>query len=143
MTAATEQFKRNYLITLAVSWALTIVPLIVFAILGMANGDVSTTTKVSLGLTLSLVLGMTVVNVFSKLNLKLTLIWGVMLVLYATIDHFLAAILTMFICTALDEVIVSPMNRYYKRKYLHNKDADERDILNGKVNTQGTEGTNS
>lgn len=132
MTKATEKYRTNYLITFFVSWALTIVPLVVFAILGLCNGEVSVTNKVSLGLTLTLVLFMSALNLFSKLNIKMTLIWGMLFAIYCTVDHFFSAILVMFLCTAVDEIIVTPLNKYYKRKYLHNKDADEREALNEK-----------
>lgn len=142
MTKATEEFKKKYLICFFVSWGLTLVPLIVFGIMGLFNGEISTVKKVALGSTLSLVLLMSCVNIFSKLNLKLTLIWGMMLILYCTIDKFMGAIITIFICTAVDEILVAPLKRYYQRKYRHNIDADEREALNATINTQGTEGTN-
>lgn len=130
MTEATKKYKNYYLILFFLSWALTLVPLIVFAILGMCNGEVTTTTKVSLGITLAVVLVMTVVNISSKLNFKLTLIWGMLLMLYCCVDKFLVAISVMFICTAIDELIVSPLKASYRRKFLHNKDQDTRERLN-------------
>lgn len=142
MTKATETFKKKYLICFFVSWGLTLIPLVVFSIMGLCNGGISIVKKVCLGSTLTMVMLMSCVNIFSKLNLKLTLIWGMMLILYLCIDKFLGAILTIFLCTAVDEILVSPLKRYYQRKYRHNIDADEREALNATINTQGTEGTN-
>lgn len=135
MTKATELYKKKYLVTLALSWALTIIPLIVFGVIGMCNGDVTTSQSVSLGFTLTIVLFMSVVNIFNKINMRMTLIWGMMLVFYLCIDNLLAPILTIFICTAINELIVEKSLVYYKRKYHHNKDADERENINEREET--------
>lgn len=132
MSKATELYKKKYLIALAISWALTIVPLLVFGIMGMCDGSVSKTEGISLGFTLIVVLFMSVVNIFQKINMKMTLIWGMMLVFYLCIDNLLAPILTVFICTCLNELVVERSMVFYKRKYNHNKDEDEREKINGK-----------
>ena len=75
---------------------------------------------------------MSVVNIFQKINMKMTLIWGMMLVFYLCIDNLLAPILTVFICTCLNELVVERSMVFYKRKYNHNKDEDEREKINGK-----------
>lgn len=115
---------------MAVSWALTLIPLIVFGIIAMCDGSITSSQKVAVGLTLTFVLAATALNILSKIGMKNTLIWLMMLILYVAIDKLLVPLIVMFICTAINEVIVDRLLKYFKRKYKHNVDADERERLN-------------
>lgn len=54
-------------------------------------------------------------------------IWVVFLGFAYALDKLLPLVITIAICSILDEFIFSPLIRYYKTKWVANRAADERD----------------
>lgn len=114
--------KKNILFWISV--ALNVVPMLIFFFIGFK--EVEVTKKVILSFTgvAALVLGGFMI--VSKLRIKRTIFWICFLVLYFCMQDLYSLILAMGICTIVDEILVSPLHKYYKDKTFTNKEIDKR-----------------
>lgn len=125
MTDTTANYKRLWIIFLIVSIALNVVPIAVFVIQAMIDGQ-TVVQKVSLSMTIIVTILLTALSAISKLALRCRL-WIVIIGIYVSINHFLAVIITVAICQLLDELLISPTAKYYRTKFNINKEIDNRE----------------
>lgn len=129
MTPATKKARKWAIITAITSFLLMAVPLCIFVGIGFKKTDVNGKVCISFIGIMAIVL--TVLMVLMKVKLRRTLFWLVMIAVYIGFSKMQNVIFTMATCNVIDEVIVSPIHKYYVAKYIRNKDMDEREKLNG------------
>lgn len=64
----TKKYRIGYWLTLALSWVITLAPLLYYTIIGFINGSAG--QKFGLGLMLTVALVLVVLNVLMKLHLR-------------------------------------------------------------------------
>ena len=119
----TETYRKKYIICRALSILLTLLPILVYTILGFING--STGNKIALGMCLLLALIFVLINVIFKHRIRTT-IWIIMVGIYVCVNNIIPLLLLMAFSTALDEFILEPLYKSYKEKYKVNKEIDKR-----------------
>ena len=120
----TKKYKNKRDLCRALSIVLTLVPILVYVVLGFMNGEIHTTQKVSLGLCLFLALIFTIINVVFKHRIRCT-IWIVMIGLYVCVSNIIPLLFMLAFGTALDEFVLSPLERKYNNLYIINKEIDK------------------
>ena len=118
-----ETYRKKYIICRALSILLTLLPILVYTILGFING--STGNKIALGMCLLLALIFVLINVIFKHRIRTT-IWIIMVGIYVCVNNIIPLLLLMAFSTALDEFILEPLYKSYKEKYKVNKEIDKR-----------------
>lgn len=121
----TKKYKRNYKLCKWLSVLITLVPLIVYAILGFVNGTIA--QKISLGVCLITALVFTALNIILKYHIRCT-IWILLIGIYACIENIIPLLFILAISTALDEFVLEPLAKKYKSLYVINKEIDKRGV---------------
>lgn len=118
----TYKFKKN--ITFLLSFLCTFGPLITFIIMGYSQG---TEMKEKLCLTMTLITAiiLSLIAIMRKIHLRST-VYIVMIGLWVALDKLLPFIITIGICTILDELIFTPLHKRWKEDYHTNKQIDKR-----------------
>ena len=125
MTDKTKKYRQIYWILFIISLMLNFVPLIVYVIKGYADVNVSEGRKVTLTLTMMVALVLTVYNILAKKHMR-SVIWILLLGVYFAIQKIELLLILMAICTIIDEFVVEPLIKVYKRKYKTNYEIDGR-----------------
>lgn len=120
---ATKKYRRAYVITTLISWALVIGPLAGYAIYGFIHA--ATVQKISLGITVMAAAGLTGVSVIFKKHIRSTL-FIILLGIYVALREITVLLVILSACTILDEFIVTPMQRSAREKMVINKQIDRR-----------------
>lgn len=107
----------------AISIIILIAPILVYVVLGFANGEI--TQKVTLGITLSIALLLTIVNAIFKFHIR-SVIWIMVLGIYFCLQNIMPLLLIVAVGTILDEFILTPLHKSYKNKATINKEIDKR-----------------
>lgn len=131
MSDITLKYKKKKNLYFWLSIALNILPIVVYFIIGMVNGDVR--QKVTLGLTFFIAVCLVVINVLFKYSIRST-IWIILIGIYVALDNITTLLIIIALCTIVDEFIVTPLHNKYKEKYKINREMDER--LNGSTTTE-------
>lgn len=108
---------------LTLSLLCTLGPLVVFTIMGLVQGQGM--EKFVLTVTGLISIGLGIVSVWRKLHLRST-IYILMIGLWVALDRLLPFIITLMICTILDELVFTPLYRRFKEDYHTNKQLDKR-----------------
>ena len=108
------------------SFLVTVAPLIVYAIIGFANGDIHTNKKIFLGFTLIMAFILVLINVLFKFHLRSPL-FIIILGIYFALNKILNLLIIISVGTVLDEFIFQPLTKTYKQKYIINKEIDKRE----------------
>lgn len=124
MTEYTKKQRFIARLTGIISLLLNILPVIIFVIAGFIKGEPG--QKLTLGFTAIIALVFGIINLLFKANLKRTIFWIVMIGIYVCLDKMASIIITMAICTIIDELIMSPIHKHYTTKYKTNKEIDKR-----------------
>ena len=119
----TKIYKKLALIYFLLSAACLFGPIIIFFIRAFVVGDAA--QKLSLGITFTAALVMFAVNIIMKSHLR-SVIWVLLLGVFIVLKSYLAIILVFAITTFAEELIFSPLYRYYKSKARINKEIDKR-----------------
>ena len=119
----TKKYKKLALINFLLSAACLFGPIIFFFIRAFVVGDAA--QKLSLGITFTAALVMFAVNIIMKSHLR-SVIWVLLLGVFIVLKSYLAIILVFAITTFAEELIFSPLYRYYKSKARINKEIDKR-----------------
>ena len=119
----TKKYKKLALINFLLSTACLFGPIIIFFIRAFVVGDAA--QKLSLGITFTAALVMFAVNIIMKSHLR-SVIWVLLLGVFIVLKSYLAIILVFAITTFAEELIFSPLYRYYKSKARINKEIDKR-----------------
>ena len=101
----------------------TIGPVIAFTIMGLIEGE----GKEKLVLTLTMVAAISISGIaaLKKIHLRSST-YILMIGLWIALDRLLPFILTIAICTILDELLFSPLYKRFKEDYHTNKQIDKR-----------------
>lgn len=127
----TYRIKKN--IAFFLSMLCNIGPLVAFVIMGMIEGEDREKVCLTLTAISSIVLGL--ICVMRKVHLRSTL-YILMIGLWIALDNLLTFIVTLMICTLLDELILTPLYHRWKEDFHTNKQFDKRigEINNGTNN---------
>lgn len=124
-TQTTKKYKRLKIFFQILSLLVTVAPIIVYTIIGFANGDIYTGKKVFLGFTLITAIILVVINVLFKYHLRSPL-FLMILGIYVAIDKVLPLMIIASTGIVLDEFIFQPLIKSFKNKYQINKEIDKR-----------------
>lgn len=119
----TKNYKCKMIIAGLFSFLCSFGPLIVFLVMGLIQGEGQ--EKIVLTMTLVGALCVAAVAALRKIHLKSTT-YILMIGLWAALDQLLPFILTVAICTILDELIFTPLYHRWKEDYHTNKQIDKR-----------------
>lgn len=98
-------------------------PISFFFVRAFVLGD--NAQKLTLGITFTMAFILFVINLIMKSHLR-SVIWVMLLGVFAVIDAYLAIIITFAVACFLEELIFSPLYRYYKSKLRISKEIDKR-----------------
>lgn len=118
----TYRFKKN--IAFILSFLSTFGPLIVFIIMGYSQGA-ETKEKLCLTMTLVTAIILSLIAIMKKIHLRAT-VYILMIGLWASLDKLLPFIITIGVCTILDELIFTPLHKRWKEDYHTHKQIDKR-----------------
>lgn len=119
----TQKYKRLSILYFWLCALCLFGPILFFFIRAFAVGD--TAHKLTLGLTFTVALVLAVINIIMKSHLR-SVIWVLLIGVFAVLNHYLAIILTFAITTFAEELVFSPLHRYYKNKARINAEIDKR-----------------
>ena len=115
------KFKKNLM--LVMSMLCTFGPLVVFSIMGFVQGEGK--EKLCLAMIMIAAIALSVFAVWKKLHLRSTT-YILMIGLWICLDKLLPFIITIGICTILDELVFTPLYKIFNREYHSNKTFDKR-----------------
>lgn len=119
----TKKYGRISILLFWLSLAVTILPVVVYAIIGFANGAVH--EKLTLGITLIVAIILAAVNVIFKFHIR-SVLWIMVLGIYFCLDNIMPLLLIVAIGTIVDEFLLSPLHKLYKNKAKINREIDKR-----------------
>lgn len=119
----TKKYKTRYRIYKALSIIITLVPLLIYVILGFQQGTIG--QKVTLGVCLLTALILVIMNILFK-HIPRCGLWIVLTGLAYACNSITVLLLVLALTTALDELILSPLANKYKQLYIINKEIDKR-----------------
>lgn len=119
----TKTYKFKMIITGILSFLCSFGPLIAFVIMGLVEGE----GKEKLVLTMTMVgaIIISMIAAMKKIHLR-SVTYILMIGLWVALDRLLPFILTIAICTILDELIFTPLHKRWKEDYYTNKQIDKR-----------------
>ena len=119
----TKTYKFKMIITVILSFLCTVGPLVVFTIMGLIEGEGK--EKIVLALTSVGAIMIALIAVMKKIHLK-SATYILMIGLWVALDKLLPFILTVAICTIVDELILTPLCKRWIEDYYTNKQIDKR-----------------
>lgn len=119
----TKKYKKLALLYFFLCASCLFGPIIGFFIRAFVVGDAA--QKLSLGITFTAALVMFAVNIIMKSHLR-SVIWVLLLGVFIVLKSYLTIILIFAITTFAEELVFSPLYRYYKSKAKINKEIDKR-----------------
>ena len=119
----TKKYKIKLNICRLLSFTITVLPVIIYAIKGFMDGSIG--EKVSLGICVILALMFMLINVMFKYHIRSTL-WVLLIGIYVCIDNIIPLLIIMAATTIIDEFVLVPLINKYKNKYIINKEIDLR-----------------
>jgi hypothetical protein len=119
----TKKYKKKYQAYTALSIIITLVPILIYVILGFQQGTIG--QKVTLGVCLLTAIILVIMNLLFK-HIPRCGLWIVLTGLAYACNSITVLLLIMALTTALDELILSPLANKYKQLYIINKEIDKR-----------------
>ena len=119
----TKKYKIKLNICRLLSFTLTVLPVIIYTIMGFMDGTIG--EKVSLGICVILALIFVLINIMFKYHIRSTL-WVLLIGIYVCIDNIIPLLIIMATTTIIDEFVLVPLINKYKNKYIINKEIDLR-----------------
>ena len=119
----TNKYKIKLNICRLLSFTLTVLPVIIYTIMGFMDGTIG--EKVSLGICVILALIFVLINIMFKYHIRSTL-WVLLIGIYVCIDNIIPLLIIMAATTIIDEFVLVPLINKYKNKYIVNKEIDLR-----------------
>ena len=107
------------------SFALTWGPISTYTIIALRNAKSTTSEKVSLMCLITVGVILSLVCLINKYSLRCRT-WLILIGLWACLDSILGTIMVIAITQCLDELIVAPAARHYRRRLAINKEIDRR-----------------
>lgn len=119
----TKTYKCKMIITGILSFLCSFGPLIVFTVMGLIEGEGK--EKIVLAMTMVGAIMIALIAAMKKIHLRSTT-FILMIGLWVALDRLLPFILTVAICTIVDELILTPLYHRFKEDYHTNKQIDKR-----------------
>lgn len=119
----TKKYTKLKWLFRSISFLIMSVPCAYFVVVGFIQGE--PVEKVSLGITAVVALILTLMNLILKANLR-SRIWIILLGVSFCLDNFKTLIWIMCISTLLDELVLTPLTKYFTEKASVNKEIDKR-----------------
>lgn len=123
MTEATKKIKKKAKFFSFLSFCLTILPIIIFIIIGYAKGG--GIEKIGLTCSVMIAIILVLINIVFKYHIRST-IWVLTLGIYFCLENIASLLIITAISTILDEFIIYPLKNKYKMKLTINKEIDAR-----------------
>lgn len=120
MTKKYKKLARLYFFLCA---ACLLAPITFYFIRAFVCGDA--TQKLTLGMTFTAALVIFGINIIMKSHLR-SVIWVLLLGVFTVFKSYLAIVLVFAITTFAEELVFSPLYRYYKSKARINQEIDKR-----------------
>ena len=105
------------------SWAIMLIPMAVFIVMGFITGPI--VSKVALGLTTIAAIIMLAIAALQKTKLR-SPFWLVVIGLAFCLNEVYTMLIIMGVATIMDELIFSPLSKYYHSRYVINDQIDKR-----------------
>lgn len=122
----TESLKRKLFLTRLFSFICTVLPLVIYIIIGLTAGDIYVGQKVFLGFTVIIAIILTLVNVLMKYKLRSPL-FILLLGVHYTLDRVLTLLIILSVGIIIDEFILSPTKNSLKQKVAVRKELEHGD----------------
>lgn len=119
----TESLKRKLFLTRLFSFICTVLPLVIYIIIGLTAGDIYVGQKVFLGFTVIIAIILTLVNVLMKHKLRSPL-FILLLGVHYTLDRVLTLLIILSVGIIIDEFILSPTKNNLKQKVAVRKELE-------------------
>lgn len=119
----TNKYKKLYETFKILSWAVTILPLVVYFVIAFSKAEI--VHKLAIGSMLTIVLILTVINIVGKLQLRSPL-FLLLIGIYVGLGQILTPLVITSCGVVLDEFILTPLYKKYKQLYIINKEIDKR-----------------
>lgn len=120
----TKKYKKLYWTFQILSWAATLGPILVYAIIGYIKGG--TVQKVTLSATIVCSIILFAVAALFKYRLR-SPVFLILLGIYAALSEITAALIIVAVCTILDEFLFIPLAKKYKQLMVINREIDKRE----------------
>ena len=119
----TKHYHRMDIFFSILSWAIMIIPMAAFIVMGFITGPV--VSKVALGLTTIAAIIMLAIAALQKTKLR-SPFWLVVIGLAFCLNEVYTMLIIMGVATIMDELIFSPLSKYYHSRYVINDQIDKR-----------------
>lgn len=131
----TKKYRTLFIIFGILSLLATVGPFIYFMIYGFATGTAE--QKIVLGSTAIVGIIFAALSLIGKFSLR-GLGYIILIAMNYAIENIMGIIITLAVCTILDELVFTPLKKYFGNEYSKNKTIDKR-IGDFKVNTSEKE----
>lgn len=119
----TKKDRRLSILFLVLSLMVTLAPILIYAVIAFVQGTVR--EKLTLGITLIIAIGLTVINIIFKFHIR-SILWIMVLGIYFCIDNIMPLLLIVAIGTILDEFILTPLHKKFRAQAKINSEIDKR-----------------
>lgn len=123
-SSQTLRTRRRYLVVMMVSIILNAAPMIYYSVKALINSTIIIQKAALVGSVFIVVL-LTVVSWIAKLPLR-SRVWIILIGLSVALPSIEDVIILTGSCQLVDELIFSPLTKYYKSKLIINKEIDRR-----------------
>ena len=124
-TTITKRYKNLTILTFWLSVLLTICPILIYVARAFISSEVQSVNKYTLGIMCSVALIVTIINLVAKLRLR-CIPWILLLGIYICLKEITSLLVIMAITTIIDEMIITPLHKSLKNRYIINKEMDKR-----------------
>lgn len=125
MSDRTRTLKKASILFTILSLVLTWGPIIIYTVMAYKSATASITAKVTLTSLLSIGVILSLVCLINKYTLR-SRTYLILIGLWLCLDKILACILVIAITQLVDELITHPLSKYFRNKYIINKEIDKR-----------------
>ena len=125
MSTMTNKYKKLSILTFLLSTICSLCPILIYVIKAFVDSDVKEVNKYTLGIMCSVALVVTLINIVAKLHLR-CIPWILLLGIYVCLKDITSLLVIMAITTIIDELILMPLHKSFKNKYIINKEIDKR-----------------
>lgn len=123
----TKKYRAKLWITRIISWICLFLPVLIYIVLALANGNVLAVGKVAVVGSVMIAGILTAVNVIAQKKIRCS-IWIIVLGLYIAIrEYLLPLIIILAITSILDDLVFTPLIAKYYTKLQANEAMDERE----------------
>ena len=120
----TKKYRSTYLALVIVSVILNLFPVAFYVAKAFIESS-ATYQKVALSSTIFISLILTCVSLLTKVNIR-SVIWILFIGLYVCLDSIINMIMFIAIFQVTDELVITPLKKMVKNKWIINKELDKR-----------------